>query len=1102
MYNFYPKILLQPPGSCTAKILLVMKLTTLLLITVILHVSASAVAQKITLAEKNVPLDKVLDQINSQTGYDFVFTTSTLKNSKPVNINVKNEELAKVLEVIFNDQPLTYAIDEKTVIIKEKEPSLDQIKAGFAQITIQGKVKDETDQPMVGVTVRQKGTNNVVVTDNRGTYTLTVTDNNSIISFSYIGYETEELAAKEIPTGSVIVLKPATENLKEIVINKGYYDEKRELSTGDIGIVSSKVIEEQPVTDPILALEGRVPGLFVAQLSGQPGSQSTIQIRGQNSIFNGNSPLFLVDGVPYPSSSLTNLSSVGTYLSPFNSLNPSDIENIEVLKDADATAIYGSRGANGVILITTKKGKAGKTKVNVNVYQGAGRPATTAKFMNTQQYLQMRNQAFANDGETPTPENDPDLLVWDTTRYTNWGKVLTGNTVKMTNANLSISGGNTNTQFLVSGNFSNQTTPYPGNFFDQKAAGHANLTHNSTDQKFKLVLSIDYNIDKNVLPSGDPTSLISQLAPDSPPIYNADGTLNFANSTWSNPLANFLKTATATTDNFNSSMNLSYDLLPNLKIITLLGYNNIELNSYRATPSTATDPAYASPYSTNAAEGLGQNISWIAEPQIDYSKKWKNSSLDALVGTTFQENTTHSFTATGFGFSSDALIQDLALAPTTHVGNVGYTQYKLNKVFGRIGYNYKEKYIVNLTGSREGSSRFGPGHQIGNFGALGVGWIFSKEKFIQDNFSWLSTGKLRGSYGTTGNDQTDDYGYLSTYGGIGESYQGVSALIPTNLSNPNYSWEVDKKLETGIDLGFFKDRISISLSYYRNRATNQLLGYQLPNITGYSSVTSNFPAVVQNSGEEISLHTRNIENKDFTWSSSFNISIPKNELLSFPGLANSSYAGFLFLGKPLTTLSTLTYTGVDKHTGIYTFEDVNHDGAITYPEDYNATVNPFTPRFYGGLQNSLRYKNFQLDVFFQFTKQIANSAESQLGVPGTFESNQLANLSGVWQKPGNNAAVEKYTQDYGSDAANAWYNWASSNAAYVDASYIRLKNLSISYNLTDSFAKRLGVQNARIYFQGQNLLTFTHYQGFDPETNNVSVLSPIKMFTCGIQLTL
>jgi hypothetical protein len=181
---------------------------------------------------------------------------------------------------------------------------------------------------------------------------------------------------------------------------------------------------------------------------------------------------------------------------------------------------------------------------------------------------------------------------------------------------------------------------------------------------------------------------------------------------------------------------------------------------------------------------------------------------------------------------------------------------------------------------------------------------------------------------------------------------------------------------------------------------------------------------------------------------------------------------------------------------------VNHDGAITYPEDYNATVNPFTPRFYGGLQNSLRYKNFQLDVFFQFTKQIANSAESQLGVPGTFESNQLANLSGVWQKPGNNAAVEKYTQDYGSDAANAWYNWASSNAAYVDASYIRLKNLSISYNLTDSFAKRLGVQNARIYFQGQNLLTFTHYQGFDPETNNVSVLSPIKMFTCGIQLTL
>lgn len=474
------------------KTLLIMKMAIFIICAAFLQVSASTgFAQKVTLNEKDASLEKVFNDIKKQTGVIFFYKADALRGTSKVNINVKDATLQEALDQCLKDQPLIYTIAGNTIGVKKKEENLiDKAKAFYAQVTVTGKVTDETGQQLPGVTVKIKDSDLATATDSKGSYTITVPDNNTILVFSFIGYETQELAAKYIPSGSAIIFKAVATNLKEVVVNKGYYNEKRELSTGDVSVVSAKEIGQQPVSDPIMALEGRVPGLQISQASGMPGSALIVQLRGQNSIANGNAPLYIVDGVPFTSTTLTssdigggavgipyNGGPVGLGLSPFNSLSPTDIESIEVLKDADATAIYGSRGANGVILITTKKGKPGSTKFDIDVNSGTGEVSRFIPMLNSQQYLAMRNEAFKNGGNTPGA-SDYDLNgLWDNTRYTDWQKMLIGGTAKYTNAQAEISGGNLNTQFLIGGAYNRQTTVFPGNFFDQKGSLHVSLNH-------------------------------------------------------------------------------------------------------------------------------------------------------------------------------------------------------------------------------------------------------------------------------------------------------------------------------------------------------------------------------------------------------------------------------------------------------------------------------------------------------------------------------------------------------------------------------------------------------------------------------------------------
>jgi len=1098
------------------QIFLVMKLTVFLLFIACLQVSAAAYSQQINLSEKDAPVGKVLQQIQEQSGYNFFYNSKAVGEAGTVSITLKNATVEQALNELFKGRPFTYAIENKTIVVKQAEPTLlDKLKSALnIAVTVSGKVTNELSEPLPGVTVRQKGTTNAVVTDAKGAYSIIVPDNNTVIIFSFIGFKTQELAAKDIPTGSVIGMKVADYNLKEVVINKGYYDEKRELSTGDVGIITAKEIGEQPVSDPIQALIGRMPGLNIQQASGVPGAYATVRIRGQNSIANGNDPLYIIDGVPFTSKTLTSTDfgggvvgaplstggNNGVGMSPFNALNPSDIESIEVLKDADATAIYGSRGANGVILITTKKGSAGDTRFNFDVSQGTGQVTRKMDLLNTQQYLQTRHEAFKNDGKTPTSANNDVNGFWDTTRNTNWQKVLIGNTAHYTNVQGSISGGNANTQFLLGGGYNRQTTVYPGDFDDVKGSAHLNLTHSSSDQKFHAQLALNYVNDSSILPQTDFTKSIT-LAPDAPSIYDASGNLNWqiknGRNTWANPLASTLNQANAKTNNLIGNLDLSYKILPGLQIKSSFGYNKDQMIQSVLTPATSSAPPNDNNPDNRSSYFSNTNFeTWIIEPQINYQKKIGKSMFDFLLGGTLQQNTETSTAQYAAGFSSDALISNPAAGSTfLSLGNES-TLYHYSALYGRINYNLNDEYLINITARRDGSSRFGQGKQFGNFGAVGLGWIFTKEKSVTDVLPFLSFGKVRASYGITGNDQLTDYQYLSTYSPNSYSYSGVSGLVPTRIANPYFGWEVVKKLEGGIDINFLNDRIQFSGNYYRNRTGNELVGYVLPSVTGFQTIQANLPAVIENKGLEFSLTTINLKSKALSWTTGFSLTIPQSKLLSYPGIENSSYNQTYAVGQSLFIKYLYHYTGVSPQTGLYTYATNNTNGTPTAPKDY-ITTKPVTQKFYGGLQNNINFKGFELDVFVQFVKQLGYNYLHYFNFAGIQNGNQPTAVLNRWQNTGDNTNIQKLTSGPPSPAFFAYRSLITSDAIISDASFIRIKNVALSYSFPETWDRTIHLKNAKIFIQCQNLFTITNYLGLDPETQGLT-LPPLRMISLGI----
>jgi TonB-linked SusC/RagA family outer membrane protein len=972
--------------------------------------------------------------------------------------------------------------------------------ASFAQSNnqqqINGSVTDAKGT-LAGVTVTLKGTNTSTFTDEKGKYSITA-NTGDLLVFSYIGYKEVAVTISTSNVVNVTMTEDAT-TLKEVRVNAGYYTVKDKERTGSIAKITSKDIEKQPVTNVLAAMQGRMAGVSITQTSGVPGSGFDIKIRGQNSLrAEGNSPLYLIDGVPYSSESIGNsrtTSIMPTVANPLNSINPSDIESIEVLKDADATAIYGSRGANGVVLITTKKGKQGKTRFTANVSQGGAKATRFMKLLNTEQYLAMRNEGFANDGLTPG-FGDYDIDgTWDQTRYTDWQKELLGGTVSYKDANAAVSGGSATTQFLVSGAFHDETTVFPGDYGYKREVLRSNINHTSEDTKFKMSLSTGYTVQDNNQPATDLSRTAMLLAPNAPALYNADGSLNWEGSTWENPLAALAGKYRTKTYDFIANTMLGYTIMPGLEVKSSFGITDTKHDETKTQPSTLYDPAYQlGPEFSTLYVNTVTRRSWIAEPQLSWSKQWKYGKTELLAGGTFQQQKGTKLLQQADGFVSNSLLYNLSAASRLSALQDQQTDYRYQAYFGRLNYSYKDKYILNLTGRRDGSSRFGPGRQFATFGAVGGAWLFGEEAFIKGK-SLLSFGKLRGSYGTTGNDLIGDYQFLDTFLSSGVSYNGVIGLQPTRLYNPNFGWETNKKLEIALETGFFKDRIFLTLGWYRNRSSSQLVGIPMPATTGFPSIQGNLDATVQNSGTEVTLRTVNLQKGSFSWITNFNISFSKNKLLSFPDLATSTYRNQFVIGEALNIQKVYHYTGLDPATGVFTFEDRNGDGQLSALD--KQVVKDFNPSFFGGISNQFTYRNFQLDFMLQFVKQQNYTAAAMTGIPGSM-GNQPIEVLQHWQAPGDTAGYQLFTAGYNGDAVDAFFNYYDSDGVIGDASYVRLKNVALSYKIPE---KWLFGAACKVTLEGQNLLTFTSYKGRDPEFSAYGYLPPLRVITAGLQFT-
>lgn len=891
--------------------------------------------------------------------------------------------------------------------------------------------------------------------------------------------------------------------IEEAVINGGYYTVKDRERTGSIAKVTAKDIENQPVSNVLSAIQGRTAGVNITQGSGVPGGGYDIQIRGRNSLrsitnsdIDGNQPLYVVDGVPIGGKVTSLYSGValpGANISPLNSINPNDIESIEILKDADATAIYGSRGANGVVLITTKKGKSGRPSLSFTTSYALSSALSNLKLMNTAQYLAMRKQAFANDGIANYPATAYDVNgTWDQNRYTDWPKTLTGNTAASSNTQFSISGGSQTTTFLLSLGHQEQSTVFMKDFKYKTNSISGSISHRSEDKRFQATLTNLFSIQKNNVLRTDMTRQAYFLSPNAPELYLADGSLNWQNNTFSNPAALFNSTYSNETKQLLINAQMAYEIVPHLHVKLSGGINQQNFEETALQPNTMYNPSFAlgqSSATSRSSQSRQDRFSYILEPQVNWTYKKADHEWDALVGATIQSETGKQGSMTGIGFQSNAFIENIGAAQTKIISDQLRSEYRYAAVFGRLNYQYRNRYILNITGRRDGSSRFGPDKRFANFGAVGAAWLFSKEPFMKD-LKWLSFGKLRGSYGTAGSDNIGDYQYLDTYVVSSNTYNGTTGIVPSRLFNPDYSWEKTRKLEMAVELGLLNNALNLTAAWYRNRSSNQLVGYQLPSVAGFTSVLANLDATIQNTGWEFELSARPLRSGSLQWQTGLNASFPQNKLISFPGLEGSTYASQYEIGQPTSIIKLYHLEGINPQTGQYQFTDVNGDGKISSPDD-NKVIEKIGVQYFGGWSNSFKYKNWDLSFLIQFVKQRNRNYNNIMPVPGSM-NNQPVEVLDVWS-PGN---PNGFYMPYRSGSSASHILFQNSDGAVSDASYIRLKNVQLGYRipLKDSIFKEV-----KVYFQGQNLVTWTKYFGIDPEFLFMGFLPPLRTFAFGAQ---
>lgn len=1084
--------------------------------------SSRTFAQKVSITVKNEKLSEVIKQVTKQAGYEYIASPALLSTAHPVTVSVKKVELLAFLSEILKDQPITYSVKNKIIIlIKRPEtvvPNAEKLGIIPQSKDINGKITNQNGDPMAGATIKVIGTSRGTLSGADGTFHISEIGNKDVtIEVTFAGLATQTINAK--PGQFVTVELAPSDNELDVVQTMAYSKTSMRYNTGTVVTVTSKDIEKNPVPNVLQAIQGRVPGMFIQQQTGQPGGAFNITVRGRGT-FGNNAPLYIIDGVAYPSGTLPmNRQTTGNSYSvnplqggnALNYLDPSLIESVNVLEGADATAIYGSRGAYGVVIITTKRGAAGKPTFSLNTYSGISQRGTAPKLLNTQQYLMLRREAFANDGVPINPALNfiyptDDILVYDTTSYTNWQKELTGNNAMTTKLNATYSGGTQNLSFLIGANYNNLQNVQRGKGHDRNGGMNFDIRSATPDKKLTIDLSGSFSTDVNTMVPFDFTGV--NIPPDAPPIFLPDGHLNW--STGTNPASALYELYRNTTNNLISNLSIDYVPVKGLTFHVTAGYNLISAKEFTGQPSGYFNPATFTTSQTQGTLNYYSTHTLTLDPNVNYTTLLGGAKgrLSITAGGTLQDQTQDNHTITGKGFLSDALVNNPASAAQANTTvNYNLTPSRYAGYFGVINYTYDNKYILNLNGRRDGSTSFGPGKQFGNFGSIGAAWIFSDEKWFKDNIAFIDFAKLRGSYGTVGGDGIGNYQFLNTYNVNASAYQGNPGLSPARIANPYLQWESNKEDEIGITLQFLKDRITFDGDYYYRTTSNQLENQPLSSVTGFTYVLENVPtAKIQTNGFEFSLTTTNIRKRNFSWTSALNMSFPKSKLVSYPGAAQLLNVNYE-IGKPVTGILLYKYDGVDPQTGVYTF---TNKAGITGPFAYGSSQQlnqdsdrtvflDLAPKFYGGLENTFAYKGFSLSCMIYFVDENGpNWLGSQTYPPG-FPYNTIPEALKRWQKPGDKTSVPKVTQSIlGLIAQN---NFRTSTGAYSNAAFARLSNVNIAYTFSYKWLKKAGISRLQVYASGQNLLTVSKYGDIDPENLNASLMPPLRIYTGGLNIS-
>ncbi|MGN6420878.1 MAG: SusC/RagA family TonB-linked outer membrane protein [Pseudobacter sp.] len=1113
-----------------------MRLTVLLLTVALLNVQASGLSQTVTLSAKDISLRKVFSIVKEQTGYVVFGNSGLFNNTKPVSVNVEKMPLTAFLNLVFTNQPLSYSIDGKTIFIAAQQVAAEKKEAekiSFDLYPEQGReiwglLRNLNSEPLGGASITNKRTKKGTTTNGSGYFRLKDVETGDTLIASFIGYKTEQVRVGE--TAEVMILLQLAENQLDQVIIQAYGTTTRRTGTGAITRVSGDEIAKANVQNPLLALVGRVPGLVVTPLDGHVSGKIKMEIRGRKTMNPSfvSEPLIVIDGVPqtildinggnYESGSSGVVQSLGMSptggQSPLFGISPADIESVEVLRDADATAIYGSRGANGVLLITTRKGSSRGAIFRFDVNQGVNMVTNKWDLMNTQQYLKVRREAFANDGLTPTPANAPDLMTWDTTRNTDWQKELWGNWGKTTNINASLSGGNEFTTYRLSGGFDRTTDILTKSGSNDRISFGVNIGHTSLSRKFKLNFSALFGrTDVDLISTPAPVL----LSPNSPPIYAPDGTLNYkeyndAGLYTEFPFGELENSYVSGTSQLNAALDLSYDILKELKALVKIGYGSSNNSGLSKIPISGQNPLF-SPMGS-AIQGGTNNSNWIVEPQLAYKTTLGGGRFDAIVGATYQSTTTKSWSNYGIGFTNDAFLESISMASVLSITSNNKGQYKYAGLFGRLSYNYEDKYIINIGGRRDGSSRFGKKNQFGNFGSVGLAWIVSEEKWMKKILpEEISMVKLKASYGMTGGDGVGDYRYMTRWGAarnVNETpyhpYDGTNPLVSWQHVNGDYHWQTTKKLDLTLSMGFLNDRIVMDVTRYIEKVDDQLTDYPTPIMTGFPSVTANWAARLKNTGTEVAISARVIEKKDLRLSLNFNIYKNANLLDEYPDFEHSPYVTQYRVGSSLNAVYLLHYLGVDPQTGKYSFEDHDKDGvaqinsalpvATGYDDRY--VVLDLAPKYTGGAGANISYKRWDLGMQFSFSrKYMINPVFMQEGIGGRFNM-PAAVIGNYWEKPGD---VKRFAAPSSRYSA-AMNFFKQSDGAYADIKMIRLSNFNLAYSLPDLWMQKARMKSARVFVRAYNLFFISNSEGLDPEATNISSLPMPRVVTGGISISL